>query len=103
MRVPTLPCLALAMTLPAAFLAAAPLPLIPLPQKVEATGSPFSLTKETVILSMITVPEIMFETQTMMAETFAFAESTLVLALFFVAIKLMQRLGVKKPDAEAKE
>ena len=49
MRVPTLPCLALAMTLPAAFLAAAPLPLIPLPQKVEATGSPFSLTKETVI------------------------------------------------------
>ena len=36
------------------------------------------LTKETVILSMITVPEIMFETQTMMAETFAFAEATLV-------------------------
>ena len=35
------------------------------------------LTKETVILSMITVPEIMFETQTMMAETFAFAEATL--------------------------
>lgn len=52
------------------------------------------LTKETVILSMITVPEIMFETQTMMAETFAFAESTLVLALFFWAfVETISRLG----------
>ena len=52
------------------------------------------LTKETVILSMITVPEIMFETQTMMAETFAFAESTLVLALFFwVFVETISRIG----------
>jgi polar amino acid transport system permease protein len=52
------------------------------------------LTKETVILSMITVPEIMFETQTMMAETFAFAESTLVLALFFwVFVEAISRAG----------
>ena len=52
------------------------------------------LTKETVILSMITVPEIMFETQTMMAETFAFAEATLVLALFFwIFVEAISRIG----------
>jgi len=52
------------------------------------------LTKETVILSMITVPEILFETQTMMSETFAFVEATLVLALFFWAfVELISRLG----------
>ncbi len=52
------------------------------------------LTKETVILSMITVPEILFETQTMMSETFAFVEATLVLALFFWAfVETISRLG----------
>lgn len=52
------------------------------------------LTKETVILSMITVPEILFETQTMMSETFAFVEATLVLALFFWGfVELISRLG----------
>ena len=52
------------------------------------------LTKETVILSMITVPEIMFETQTMMAETFAFAEATLVLPLFFwIFVEAISRIG----------
>lgn len=52
------------------------------------------LTKETVILSMITVPEILFQTQTMMTETFAFAESILVLALFFwVFVEAISRLG----------
>jgi polar amino acid transport system permease protein len=52
------------------------------------------LTKETVILSMITVPELLFETQTMMSETFAFAEPILVLALFFwVFVETISRLG----------
>lgn len=52
------------------------------------------LTKETVILSMITVPEILFETQTMMSETFAFVEATLALALFFWAfVETISRLG----------
>lgn len=52
------------------------------------------LTKETVILSMITVPEILFETQTMMTETFAFVEATLVLALFFWAfVEAISRAG----------
>ena len=52
------------------------------------------LTKETVILSMITVPEIMFATGKMMAETFAFAESLLVLALFFWAfVEVISRTG----------
>lgn len=52
------------------------------------------LTKETVILSMITVPEIMFATGKMMAQTFAFAESLLVLALFFWAfVEVISRTG----------
>lgn len=52
------------------------------------------LTKETVILSMITVPELLFETQTMMSETFAFVEPILVLALFFwIFVEAISRLG----------
>ncbi|RWR51580.1 amino acid ABC transporter permease [Sinirhodobacter huangdaonensis] len=52
------------------------------------------LTKETVILSMITVPEIMFQTQTMMSETFAFVEPILILALFFWGfVEVISRLG----------
>lgn len=52
------------------------------------------LTKETVILSMITVPEILSATQTMMTETFAFAESILVLALaFWGFVEAISRLG----------
>ncbi|WP_240497902.1 amino acid ABC transporter permease [Thioclava sp. IC9] len=52
------------------------------------------LTKETVILSMITVPEIMFQTQTMMSETFAFFTPILILALFFWGfVELISRLG----------
>lgn len=52
------------------------------------------LTKETVILSMITVPEIMFQTQTMMSETFEFVLPILILALFFWGfVELISRLG----------
>lgn len=41
------------------------------------------LTKETVILSIITVPELMYRVQRMSAETFRYVEANLVLALFF--------------------
>jgi polar amino acid transport system permease protein len=52
------------------------------------------LTKETVILSMITVPEIMFQTQTMMSETFAFVTPILILALFFWGfVEAISRIG----------
>ncbi|MCE8469684.1 amino acid ABC transporter permease, partial [Rhodovulum sulfidophilum] len=52
------------------------------------------LTKETVILSMITVPEIMFQTQTMMSETFAFVLPILILALFFWGfVEVISRFG----------
>ena len=41
------------------------------------------LTKETVILSIITVPELMYQTQRMSTETFRYLEANLALALFF--------------------
>ena len=41
------------------------------------------LTKETVILSVITVPELMYQVQRMSTETFRYLEANLVLALFF--------------------
>ncbi|MFD1883343.1 amino acid ABC transporter permease [Paracoccus pacificus] len=52
------------------------------------------LTKETVILSIITVPEIMYQVNRMGAETFAFVEATLALALFYWAlVEVISRLG----------
>ena len=44
------------------------------------------LTKETVILSIITVPELMYQVQRMSTETFRYLEANLVLALFFWAL-----------------
>lgn len=41
------------------------------------------LTKETVILSIITVPELLYQVQRMSAETFRYLEANFVLALFF--------------------
>lgn len=41
------------------------------------------LTKETAVMSVITVPELLFEVTTMSAQTFAFFEATLALALFY--------------------
>ena len=41
------------------------------------------LTKETAILSVVTVPELLYETQTMAAETFTYIEPFLVLSLFY--------------------
>ena len=52
------------------------------------------LTKETVILSIITVPELMYQVSRMSAETFRYVEANLVLALFFWAlVEAISRLG----------
>lgn len=52
------------------------------------------LTKETVILSIITVPELMYRVQNMSAETYRFLEANLVLALFFWAlVECISRVG----------
>ncbi|MEW9526846.1 amino acid ABC transporter permease [Agrobacterium radiobacter] len=52
------------------------------------------LTKETVILSVVTVPELLYQVQTMSAETFAFVEANLVLALFFwIFVETISRFG----------
>ena len=52
------------------------------------------LTKETVILSVITVPELMYQVQRMSTETFRYVEANLVLALFFWGlVELISRGG----------
>lgn len=52
------------------------------------------LTKETAVLSVITVPELLFEVTTMSTETFAFFEATLLLALFYwMLVELTSYLG----------
>ncbi|MDO5620598.1 MAG: amino acid ABC transporter permease [Paracoccus sp. (in: a-proteobacteria)] len=52
------------------------------------------LTKETVILSMITVPELMYQTSRMSTETFRYLEANLVLALFFWGlVEVISRVG----------
>ncbi|AEO47812.1 amino acid ABC transporter permease [Rhodospirillum rubrum F11] len=52
------------------------------------------LTKETVVLSIITVPELMYEMQTMAAETFAVFEVIFGLALFYwLLVEVVSRLG----------
>ena len=52
------------------------------------------LTKETVILSIVTVPELMYQVNRMGAETFAFLESTLALALgFWLLVEVISRAG----------
>ena len=59
-----------------------------LPQMLVPITAPLTnffiiLTKETAILSVVTVPELLYETQTMAAETFTFVEPFLVLSLFY--------------------
>ena len=52
------------------------------------------LTKETVVLSIITVPELMYEMQTMAAETFATFETIVGMALFYwLLVEVVSRLG----------
>lgn len=52
------------------------------------------LTKETVILSIITVPELMYQVQRMSTETFRYLEANFVLALFFWGlVETISRVG----------
>jgi len=59
-----------------------------LPQMLVLITAPLTnfiiiLSKETAILSVVTVPELLYETQTMAAETFTYIEPYLVLSLFY--------------------
>ena len=46
------------------------------------------------ILSIITVPELMYQTQRMSTETFRYLEANLALALFFWAlVEVISRVG----------
>ncbi|MGB3415631.1 MAG: amino acid ABC transporter permease [Mesorhizobium sp.] len=52
------------------------------------------LTKETVILSIITVPELMYSVQRMSTETFRYLEANFILALFFwLLVETISRFG----------
>ncbi|MBP0578488.1 amino acid ABC transporter permease [Labrys sp. LIt4] len=52
------------------------------------------LTKETVVLSTITVPELRYQVDRMITETFRYFEATLALALFFWGlVEFVSRLG----------
>ncbi len=52
------------------------------------------LTKETVILSIITVPELLYQVQRMSTETFRYLDANFVLALFFwLLVETISRLG----------
>ena len=52
------------------------------------------LTKETVILSIITVPELTYQVQRMSTETFRYLEANFVLALFFWGlVEVISRFG----------
>ena len=52
------------------------------------------LSKETVVLSVITVPELMYQMQTMAAETFAAFETILAMALlYWLMVEAVARLG----------
>ena len=52
------------------------------------------LTKETVILSIITVPELTYQVQRMSTETFRYLEANFVLALFFWGlVEAISRFG----------
>ena len=54
------------------------------------------LSKETVVLSIITVPELMYEVQTMAAETFSTFPAILSLAvLYWLMVEATSRLGAR--------
>jgi polar amino acid transport system permease protein len=53
-----------------------------------------TLIKETVVLSIIVVPELMYQVQTMAADTFAYKEAMLCMALFYwTLVEIMARSG----------
>jgi polar amino acid transport system permease protein len=54
------------------------------------------LSKETVILSIITVPELMYQMQTMAAETFTAFNAIFAMAIFYwLLVEAVSRLGYR--------
>ncbi|HSV01341.1 MAG TPA: amino acid ABC transporter permease [Roseiarcus sp.] len=54
------------------------------------------LSKETVVLSIITVPELMYQVQTMAAETFTAFDAIFAMAVFYwLLVEVVSRLGAK--------
>ena len=71
-------------TLPAALIAAVP-PIV---------NMLIVLSKETVVLSIITVPELMYQMQTMGAETFTAFDAIFAMAVFYwLLVEVVSRLG----------
>ena len=71
-------------TLPAALIAAVP-PIV---------NMLIVLSKETVVLSIITVPELMYQVQTMAAETFTAFDAIFAMAVFYwLLVETVSRLG----------
>jgi polar amino acid transport system permease protein len=54
------------------------------------------LSKETVVLSIITVPELMYQVQTMAAETFTAFDAIFAMAVFYwLLVETVSRLGAR--------
>ena len=54
------------------------------------------LSKETVVLSIITVPELMYQMQTMAAETFTAFDAIFAMAVFYwLLVEAVSRLGAR--------
>ena len=71
-------------TLPAALIAAVP----------SIVNMLIVLSKETVVLSIITVPELMYQMQTMAAETFTAFDAIFAMAVFYwLLVEVVSRLG----------
>ena len=57
------------------------------------------LSKETVVLSIITVPELMYQVQTMAAETFTAFDAIFAMAIFYwLLVEVVSRLGRRAED-----
>jgi len=73
-------------SLPAALIAAVP-PIV---------NMLIILSKETVVLSIITVPELMYQVQTMAAETFTAFDAIFAMAVFYwLLVECVSRLGAR--------
>ena len=60
------------------------------------------MSKETVVLSIITVPELMYQMQTMAAETFTAFDAIFAMAVFYwLLVEFVSRLG-RRGDARAR-
>ena len=85
--------LAVGMT-PAAVLRRVRLPSMAVAVAPPLVNMAIILSKETVVLSIITVPELMYQAQTMASDTYAAFETILALAvLYWVMVEGMARLG----------